>query len=187
MDAFVENKEYIGMSFYVRRRTPAHNAENSEGADLECLPMWDIEFENGTGISAYPEEIIPSVMKDYGCPEDFWRQGTKEQQADSPACTSGEHQNTANGSCKGTTAASVPDSEENLLNYIIEFAKDNNWDYENVPEQIRSFFTTWCFLYKIDADTRKCDKSLNRIYWEADLEELIPFEEFVNYMVKLIV
>ena len=184
---FVENKEYIGMSFYVRRRTPAHNAENSEGADLECLPMWDIEFENGTGISAYPEEIIPSVMKDYGCPEDFWRQGTKEQQADSPACTSGEHQNTANGSCIGTTAASVPDSEENFLNYIIEFAKDNNWDYENVPEQIRSFFTTWCFLYKIDADTRKCDKSLNRIHWEADLEELIPFEEFVNYMVKLIV
>lgn len=31
-------------------------------ADLEALPMWFIEFEDGDVIAAYPEEIIPSEM-----------------------------------------------------------------------------------------------------------------------------
>lgn len=35
--------------------------------DLECLPMWKIKFEDGEIIHAYPDEIIPSVMKENGC------------------------------------------------------------------------------------------------------------------------
>lgn len=31
--------------------------DSDNGADLECLPMWNIKFENGDTMSAYPEEI----------------------------------------------------------------------------------------------------------------------------------
>ena len=62
----------------------------------------------------------------------------------------------------------------------------NNWDYENGPAQIRAFFTTWCFEYGIEADTKACDDALNKMYWRADLEEQIPFEEFQSFMIKLI-
>lgn len=36
-------------------------------ADLEALPMWNIKFTDGKIIGAYPEEIIPSEMKENGC------------------------------------------------------------------------------------------------------------------------
>ena len=179
--------DYIGMSYSVRRRTPVQNVSSSEGTDLQCLPMWDIEFEDGTVISAYPEEIIPSEMRANRCPESYLGQERKVYRPNPWTRIS-------NGSPRAeillNEKSSMGDylsSEEKLLDYIIRFAIDNNRDYENVPEQIRSLFTTWCFLYKIDADTRKCDEALNRIYWEAAMEELISFEDFVAYMVKLIV
>lgn len=31
--------------------------DKENGADLECLPMWNILFENGDTMSVYPEEI----------------------------------------------------------------------------------------------------------------------------------
>jgi hypothetical protein len=35
--------------------------------DLEVLPVWKIQFEDGQIHEAYPEEIIPSEMKNNGC------------------------------------------------------------------------------------------------------------------------
>ena len=32
--------------------------------------MWNIRFEDGFVASAYPDEIVPSEMRDNGCPEE---------------------------------------------------------------------------------------------------------------------
>lgn len=54
-------KEYINKSFEVINRC------SEQDVDLCCLPMWNIKFENGAEIAAYPEEIIPSEMIKNGC------------------------------------------------------------------------------------------------------------------------
>lgn len=38
-------------------------SEDKDGADLECLPMWNIQFENGDTMAAYPEEICLAERK----------------------------------------------------------------------------------------------------------------------------
>lgn len=52
--------EHIGKKFKVIGRCP------EERNDLEVLPLWDIELEDGTQLTAYPEEIIPSEIKANG-------------------------------------------------------------------------------------------------------------------------
>ena len=37
--------------------------DDDSGADLECLPMWNIRFENGDTTAAYPEEICLAERK----------------------------------------------------------------------------------------------------------------------------
>lgn len=61
-------KEQHGKKFSVVGRVPVLDEQHPNGADLECLPMWFIRFEDGTEIAAYPDEIVPSVMLDNGCP-----------------------------------------------------------------------------------------------------------------------
>lgn len=46
-----EYEEYKGKPFVVLGRAPETRV------DLECLPMWDIKFEDGKEICAHPEEI----------------------------------------------------------------------------------------------------------------------------------
>lgn len=58
---FSDYKEREGQNFeVVGRCTEKHS-------HLSSLPMWNIRFEDGTIIGAYPEEIIPREMKDNGC------------------------------------------------------------------------------------------------------------------------
>lgn len=54
---YTEEKKYEGMRFTVLVRIKEITEDKENGADLECLPMWNIQFENGDKISAYPEEI----------------------------------------------------------------------------------------------------------------------------------
>lgn len=75
----------------------------------------------------------------------------------------------------------------NLLNYIISFAINNNWETENTPEQIRAFFTTWAFLFHIDADTHSCVQALMVIHTSAGLNEIINYDDFERFMIELIV
>lgn len=63
--------QYIGKPFIVLGRVPEYDDQHKNGADLECLPMWRIQFEDGTGICAYSDEIIPSEMVDNGCPKEY--------------------------------------------------------------------------------------------------------------------
>ena len=53
--------ELIGKPFTVVGR------ETEDRIYLSYLPMWRIHFENGTEISAYPDEIIPREMRENGC------------------------------------------------------------------------------------------------------------------------
>lgn len=58
---FGDYSERTGENFEVVSRC------TEKEADLEVLPMWNIKFSDGTIIGAYPEEIIPSEMRDNGC------------------------------------------------------------------------------------------------------------------------
>lgn len=53
-------QELIGKTFNVLSRC------TEDECDLECLPMWNIEFKNGVKIQAYPDEIIFREMKENG-------------------------------------------------------------------------------------------------------------------------
>lgn len=45
-------EQYEGLRFKVLRR-----ATPEDGFDLECLPAWEVEFENGERFMCLPEEI----------------------------------------------------------------------------------------------------------------------------------
>ena len=60
-----EREREFGRSFEVIGRT------TEKDADLECLPMWKIRFDDGFEMDAYPDEIIPSEMANYGCPKEY--------------------------------------------------------------------------------------------------------------------
>lgn len=52
-----KDKSYIGKSFKVIGR-----CEEGKEWDLESLPVWKIEFEDGHKMDAYPEEIYLNDM-----------------------------------------------------------------------------------------------------------------------------
>lgn len=75
-----------------------------------------------------------------------------------------------------------------ILKYLNQFLIQESWLDENVPEQARALFTSWCLMEDIDADTRKCDETLLMLYDNADLESVdITYDEFENFMIGLIV
>lgn len=59
---FGDYKERFGQPFKVVERC------TEKSCDIAALPMWNIRFEDGTVVGAYPEEIVPSEMKVHGCP-----------------------------------------------------------------------------------------------------------------------
>ena len=54
---YTDEQKYVGMKFSVLDRVKDISQDQENGADLECLPMWNIQFENGDQMAAYPEEI----------------------------------------------------------------------------------------------------------------------------------
>lgn len=65
-----EDKHH-GKPFEIIGRTPILDADHPNGAELECLPMWNIRFKDGFEMAAYPDEIIPREMRENGCPEKY--------------------------------------------------------------------------------------------------------------------
>ena len=75
-----------------------------------------------------------------------------------------------------------------ILDYLKQFLIQSYWLDENIPEQARALFTSWCLMENVDADTGKCDATLLELYNNCDMENLdISFEEFENYMITLII
>ena len=74
-----------------------------------------------------------------------------------------------------------------LLNYLIDYMIQENCENKNVKEQARAIFTTICCVGNIEADTKECDEILSTLYLRSDLEYLIEYEEFEDFMLELIV
>ncbi len=75
---------------------------------------------------------------------------------------------------------------EFLVDFMYQFAEENNWEDEHIPEQLRSFFTTWTFLTKVEADTKLCDYVLHNLYQYVNTQ-LISQEEFEEFMLDYII
>lgn len=73
------------------------------------------------------------------------------------------------------------------LNLLESFMITENWYNENVPEQARAIFTTLCIIGEIEADTLQADNILKDLYKKAAMDSLTEYDEFENYMYKLIV
>jgi len=58
--------EYIDKPFKVVERV-----QKGEG-DLENLPMWNIEFDDGNRFNAHPDEIILKIMIEHGYKKSDW-------------------------------------------------------------------------------------------------------------------
>lgn len=73
-------KEHIGSSFVVTERCVEGGMLN-----ISDLPAWNIIFEDGTETYAFPDEIVPSRMKEAGCPESFFaktEEAAEKEEAD---------------------------------------------------------------------------------------------------------
>lgn len=77
--------------------------------------------------------------------------------------------------------------KEKLFNYLKSFMIGSNWLDGNTAEQAKAMFTTLCFVGNIDADTSECDNILLELYEETGMEDVMRFDEFEYFMVKLIV
>lgn len=62
--SYTGERKYVGMKFEVLGRVGEY-PNDPKGADLECLPMWNIRLEDGTEMAAYPEEICLSETPEY--------------------------------------------------------------------------------------------------------------------------
>lgn len=62
---YEELKDCKGKKFKVLRRL------TEKECDLDAMPMWEIQFEDGTVRGAYPEEIVPSEMERQNCPKKY--------------------------------------------------------------------------------------------------------------------
>ena len=77
-------------------------------------------------------------------------------------------------------------SKQKMLDYILQFAAEREWENEHDLDQNRALFTAWCFMFRIDADNPECDEVLKKIYRIAALQDLMPYEEFSIFMISLI-
>ena len=83
--------------------------------------------------------------------------------------------------------------KDKLIEYLKDFLIQNNWCDKYTKEQARAIFTTICLVENLDADTVECDEILVYLYEEAEIVEVIDFDEyadygsFKSYMLELIV
>ena len=66
-------EEYNGKNYKVIDRASNIDEDPINGAELSCQPLWNIQFDDGTTMAAYPEEIIPSEIRD-----NMWRTSDKK-------------------------------------------------------------------------------------------------------------
>lgn len=80
------------------------------------------------------------------------------------------------------------DEKERLMDFIAKFTGENDWNDFYTPDKVRSFFTTLCFVYNIDADTLECDQILAQLYEKAKLtNKMLDFDSFESYMLTFVV
>ena len=78
-------------------------------------------------------------------------------------------------------------NKKEFLNYIIDYAIHIGWEDFHGKDQIRALFTSWCLIFRIAVDTKECGDALYIIYWRAEMEELVEYEEYKQFMIEFIV
>lgn len=58
-------------------------------------------------------------------------------------------------------------NKEEFLNYIIDFAINTEWEDLKRRERLRILFTSWYFIFGVDADTKECDGVLGVIFFRG--------------------
>lgn len=76
--------------------------------------------------------------------------------------------------------------KEKLIAYLQEFAAENRWDDDKVPEQFRAIFTTLCFVGGVAADTKEADYILQLIF-QSVTEDSITYDLFQDFMLEFVV
>lgn len=75
--------------------------------------------------------------------------------------------------------------KEKLYNALEDYMIRHEWDY--IAEQARAMFTTICIMNGIESDEEECDGMLRKLYDKSAMEFVMGYDEFVDYMVELIV
>lgn len=78
-------------------------------------------------------------------------------------------------------------NKQEFLNYIIDFAIHTGWEDFHGKDQIRALFTSWYLIFRIDLDTIEFDDALDVIYWYAEIDNLVEYEEYKRFMIEFIV
>lgn len=74
-----------------------------------------------------------------------------------------------------------------LYSFLKNFMITEYWNDVNVSEQARGIFTTICLIGKFEADTYLVDEMLRKTYIKADMEEIMEYEDYIQFMLKYIV
>ena len=77
-------------------------------------------------------------------------------------------------------------NQKEMEEFITNFTSSYDWLENNTSEQLRAFFTTWAFLFRIDADTSAGDNFLLEIYSHIKGEKP-SYDDFEWYMLDYIV
>ena len=78
-------------------------------------------------------------------------------------------------------------NKQESLNYIIDYAICTGWEDCNGKDQIRALFTSWYLIFRIDLDTIEFDDALDVIYWYAEIDNLVEYEEYKRFMIEFII
>lgn len=82
--------------------------------------------------------------------------------------------------------------KDKMIEYFRNFLIQYDWCDKSTKEQARSIFSALCLMCYIDADTNECDMILSdayndaMIYELAEFDDLAEYDNFKNYMIKLI-
>lgn len=75
-----------------------------------------------------------------------------------------------------------------LYQYLFEYTRANKWsEAKVVPLQLRAIFTTLCCVSDIEADTKTCDDILRKLYAAGQIDKILGYDDFENYMLACIV
>lgn len=77
-------------------------------------------------------------------------------------------------------------NKKEFLNYIMDYAIHVGWEDWNGKDQIRALFTSWCLIFRVDADTDECDTALKKIYYDGELREIVNWNYYESFMIGLI-
>lgn len=83
----------------------------------------------------------------------------------------------------------IPDAKPNISfskrdmeNFMEKYTSDYSWSEDHVPEQLRSLYTAYCYIFDVEVDSCLSDWLLGIIYDRGKLDDIITYEDFEDFM-----